>query len=246
MTNFVLEWGKRGVAAFWRSRGMSSTTSWSVTIQSPSIECPVVPWLDAHALIDQFGQVAPFAVALIVFVETAFILTSFLPGDSLLFVLGITLAANFDFPVWLAIPLVTLAAFAGGQAGYLTGRAIGPALFERRHTWIFNPMFVTKTHRYFQRYGSRAIIVARFVPVVRALVPMLAGISRTNARSFVLYNALGATIWVAGLVGAGYALGGIPFVANNLETAILVVIIVTSLPFPIEMAREWITRRRAG
>lgn len=202
-------------------------------------------WLDADSLIQQFGVWAPVIVAGIIFIEIAFIVTSFLPGDSLLFVLGITLAAHDGFPVWLAIPLVTASALAGGHVAYATGRAVGPVLFERRRTWIFNPAFVAKSHHYFEKYGARALIVARFVPVVRALVPMLAGISRMDSRSFARYNALGALIWVAGLVGVGYALGGVPVVADNLEIAILIVVIVTSLPFPIEMLREWQLRRRS-
>jgi membrane-associated protein len=203
-----------------------------------------VPWLDANAIINQVGQFAPYAVALIIFIETAFILTSFLPGDSLLFVLGITLAATTEFPVWLAIPLVIASAVAGSQIGFVTGHAVGPVLFERRHTWIFNPTFVAKAHEYFERYGPRAIVLARFVPIVRALVPMLAGISKMDRRTFLVNNILGAVIWVTSLVGIGYMLGEVPFVADHIDTAILIVIIVTSLPFPIELLREWIIRKR--
>jgi membrane-associated protein len=217
----------------------SLTTTTSLALESSDL-----PWLDANAIIDQFGQYAPYAVAFIIFIETAFILTSFLPGDSLLFVLGITLAANTEFPVWLAIPLVILCAFVGSQVGFMTGHAVGPVLFERRHTWIFNPTFVAKAHGYFEKYGPRAIILARFVPIVRALVPMLAGISKMDRRTFLAYNILGATIWVTGLVGIGYLLGEVPLVADHIDTAILIVIIVTSLPFPLELLREWLIRRR--
>ena len=158
--------------------------------------------------------------------------------------LGITLAATTNFPVWLAIPLVIVSAFAGSQVGFLTGHAVGPVLFERRHTWIFNPTFVAKAHEYFDKFGPRAIILARFVPIVRALVPMLAGISKMDRRTFLLYNLLGATIWVTSLVGIGFLLGEVPLVADHIDTAILVVIIVTSLPFPLELLREWIIRKR--
>lgn len=219
---------------------MNSLTTMTSLALGPSD----VPWLDANAIINQVGQFAPYAVALIIFIETAFILTSFLPGDSLLFVLGITLAATTDFPVWLAIPLVIASAIAGSQIGFATGLAVGPVLFERRHTWIFNPTFVAKAHEYFERYGPRAIILARFVPIVRALVPMLAGISKMDRRTFLVNNILGAVIWVTGLVGIGYLLGEVPFVAEHIDTAILIVIIVTSLPFPLELLREWIIRKR--
>ncbi|MEY4313121.1 MAG: hypothetical protein RLZZ319_630 [Actinomycetota bacterium] len=203
-------------------------------------------WLDAHALIDKFGTFAPYAAAIIVFIETAFIVTSFLPGDSLLFVLGLTMVTNPTLPVWLVVLLVAVAACAGSQVGYLTGRAVGPVLFERRHTWIFNPRFVAKTYDYFERYGNRAIVLARFIPVVRALVPMLAGISRVGARSFTSMNIAGGFGWVTLLVLAGYFLGEIPLVADNIDVAIVIVIIVTSLPFPLELLREYLARRRAG
>lgn len=219
----------------------SLTTTTSLALGSSDL-----PWLDAQAIIDQFGQYAPYVVAFIIFVETAFILTSFLPGDSLLFVLGIALAAANDVPVWLAIPLVAISAIAGSQIGFATGRAVGPALFERRHTWIFNPSFVTKAHGYFDKYGPRAIILARFIPIVRALVPMLAGISKMNPSTFLRYNVVGGIIWVTGFVGLGYLLGEVPIVSDNIDTALLVVVIVTSLPFPLELLREWLNRRRKG
>ncbi len=215
-----------------------------ITMTSLALGPTDVPWLDANAIINQFGQFAPYAVAFIILIETAFILTSFLPGDSLLFVLGITLAATSDFPVWLAIPLVITSAIVGSQIGFATGLAVGPVLFERRHTWVFNPTFVAKAHGYFEKYGARAIILARFVPIVRALVPMLAGISKMDRRTFLVYNILGAVIWVTGLVGIGYLLGGVPLVADHIDTAILIVVIVTSLPFPLEMLREWLIRKR--
>lgn len=202
-------------------------------------------WLDAHALIDRFGSYAPYAAAVIVFVETAFIITSFLPGDSLLFVLGLTMATNPSMPIWLVVALVAVAAISGSQVGYFTGRAVGPVLFERRHTWIFNPRFVEKTHDYFERYGNRAIVLARFIPVVRALVPMLAGISRVEIRAFTAMNVAGGFGWVALMVLSGYFLGEVPLVSNHIETAIVVVIVVTSLPFPIELLREYLARRRS-
>lgn len=201
-------------------------------------------WLDPHTLIDRFGPYAPYAVAVIVFVETAFIVTSFLPGDSLLFVLGLTIATSSTMPWWLAILLVSASAVAGSQVGFLTGKAVGPVLFERRHTWIFNPTFVDKTHDYFERFGARAIILARFVPVVRALVPMLAGISRLETRTFTINNLIGGFGWVAGLVGIGLVAGEIPLVANNIDAAIIVIVVVTSLPFPLELLRERLAKGR--
>ncbi len=199
---------------------------------------------DVHAFIDSYGDIATYAVALIVFVETAFIVTSFLPGDSLLFVLGITLASRGVGSLAVALVVVTAAAIAGALVGYWTGRAIGPALFERQNTWFFNPHFVARAHGYFERFGPRAFIVARFVPIIRALVPMVAGISRVEARTAATYNALGALAWVGSLVVMGFTLGDIPLVSQHIETAIIIVVIVTSLPFPIELLREYLQSRK--
>ena len=189
---------------------------------------------DVHAFIESYGDIATFAVAVIIFIETAFIVTSFLPGDSLLFVLGITLAPQGIGALAVAVVVVTAAAIAGAFVGYLTGRAIGPALFERRNTWFFNPTFVTRAHHYFDRFGPRAFILARFIPVIRALVPMVAGISRVDLRTATLYT----------LVIGGFTLGDIPVVHDNIETAIIIVVIVTSLPFPLELLREYLQRRK--
>jgi len=200
---------------------------------------------DVHAFIESYGDIATFAVAAIIFIETAFIVTSFLPGDSLLFVLGIALAPQGIGALAVALIVVTAAAIAGAFVGYLTGRAIGPALFERRNTWFFNPTFVERAHHYFDRFGPRAFILARFIPVIRALVPMVAGISRVDLRTATLYNAIGAVIWVFTLVIGGFTLGDIPVIHDNIETAIIVVVIVTSLPFPLELFREYLQRRKA-
>ena len=156
-------------------------------------------WLDAQSVIDNFGGYAVVAVALIIFFETAFIFTSFLPGDSLLFIIGITLstasaAANHP-PFALAVLLILAAAIGGSQVGFEIGLKIGPPLFERRSNWIFNPKVVKRSHEFFERYGARAVILARFVPIIRALVPMLAGISYLERPKFFRFNVIGASAW---------------------------------------------------
>lgn len=202
-------------------------------------------WLDAQAIIDAFGDWAVLAVVVVLFLETAFIFTSFLPGDSLLFIIGLTLSVSSGFiPDWLGFILIWLAAFGGTQLGWYIGYKIGPPLFERRDNLIFNKKVVETTRKFFDKYGVRAIILARFVPIIRALVPMFAGISKVEFRRFTKLNAIGATLWLGVFMVPGYFLGNLPLVKENLETAVLIVLIVSSIPLPIEILRTVIQNRR--
>lgn len=199
-------------------------------------------WLDAQEIINAFGDWAALAVTLIIFLETAFILTSFLPGDSLLFLTGLALATSDSFlPDWLGFVLIWVAAFTGTQVGYWVGFKIGPPLFEKNRNFILNERVVQKTHDFFERYGARAVILARFVPILRALVPMLAGISKMNQKRFFRLNLIGATVWVLVFMIPGYWLGGIELVKENLEIAVLVIIFGTSLILPLELLRDRIS-----
>ncbi|HEY7853607.1 MAG TPA: VTT domain-containing protein, partial [Aquiluna sp.] len=132
-------------------------------------------WLDAQEILSAFGDWAAIAVTIIIFLETAFIFTSFLPGDSLLFLTGLTLSNSESWlPDWLGFVLIWTAAFSGTQVGYWVGKKIGPPLFEKNRNFILNERVVAKTHQFFNKYGARAVILARFVPILRALIPMLA------------------------------------------------------------------------
>ena len=202
-------------------------------------------WLDPQTILLAVSGYAVVAVFVLVFIETSFIFTSFLPGDSLLFVLGVTLAVSGTdlLRFSLGVLAVWFAAFAGSQVGFEVGAKIGPPLFERNHNWIFNPKTVAKTHELFERYGARAVILARFVPIVRALVPMLAGIGHLERNRFTRYNLIGASIWVVGFMASGYFLGEIPLVRNNLDSVVLAIVAVTSLPLPVELLLAWFKRR---
>lgn len=201
-------------------------------------------WLDAQSIIDSFGDWAALAVTAIIFLETAFILTSFLPGDSLLFLTGLTLATSDSFlPDWLGFVLIWLAAFLGTQVGYLVGYKIGPPLFQRNRNFILNERVLQRTHAFFDRYGARAVILARFVPILRALIPMLAGISKMDSSRFLRLNLIGATLWVGIFMIPGYWLGGIEIIKQNLEITVLAIVIGTSLILPIELARDALVKR---
>jgi membrane-associated protein len=180
----------------------------------------------------------------LIFAETATILGSFLPGDSLLFLLGLTLSTVLtNIPLLAAIGLVFVAAVAGSEVGYWLGHKLGPKVFSRDDTWFFNKKVVEKTKEFYQRYGARAIVLARFIPVLRALVPLTVGMSDFGWRLYLLYNLLGGIAWVAGLMTAGYFLGTITWVQQNIELVVIGFVIVSSLPFPIEVIRNRIKNR---
>ncbi len=184
-------------------------------------------------------------VALIIFFETATILGSFLPGDSLLFLLGLTLSSVLtNFPLVFALLLVFVAAVAGSETGFWLGHKLGPLVFKHSDTWFFNKKVIHKATEFYEKYGPRAIVLARFVPVIRALVPMTVGMSDFGWRRYLVYNAVGGALWVGGLMSAGYFLGTIPWVQQHIETVVIAFVILSSLPFPIEILRNRITARR--
>jgi len=201
-------------------------------------------WFSAEVILQALGVSAVFGVALIIFFETATILGSFLPGDSLLFLLGLALATYLNqLPLWLALLLLFVAAVSGSQVGFWLGRKLGPRLFKRKQTWFFNERVIERTDRFFVHYGARAIILARFVPVLRALIPMFTGMSAFDAKRFLRYNLIGGFAWVVGVTVAGYELGQIAWVRTNIELVILSFVILSSLPLPIEVARGYFKRR---
>ncbi|MEY3856236.1 MAG: hypothetical protein RJA45_706 [Actinomycetota bacterium] len=201
---------------------------------------------DAQTIIDNLGNLAVFGAALIILFETATILGSFLPGDSLLFILGLTLAnylSGFPFP--LAVLILFVAAVAGSQVGFMIGKRTGRALFNRKDGFIFNQKTQERTEKFFIRYGARAIVLARFVPVLRALIPMLVAMTSFNPKRFFKLNLIGGAVWVGGVMTAGYLLGGIDFVKTHIESFILGFVILSSLPLPIEVLRERIKNKRS-
>ncbi len=142
-----------------------------------------------------------------------------------------------------AIGLVFFAAVAGSEIGYWLGHKLGPRVFNREDTWFFNKNVVEKSKEFYKQYGSRAIILARFIPVLRALVPLTVGMSNFGWRRYLVYNISGAFAWVAGLMTAGYFLGTMPWVRHNIELVVISFVIISSLPLPIEILRNRIKNR---
>lgn len=202
-------------------------------------------WMNADHLIDSFGTYALIGICLVVFIETG-LLFPFLPGDSLLFTAGMLVARDdLDFPLWLLCVLLFIAAFAGDQVGYYIGHRVGPRIFRRPDSRFFKQEYIEQTNAFFEKYGGRAIILARFVPFVRTYAPVAAGVGRMPYKRFVSYNVIGALLWGVGVTLLGYFLGQIDFVHDNIEYILILIVLVSVLPVIIEVLRGWSLRRKA-
>jgi membrane-associated protein len=204
-------------------------------------------WLQPDTLIrDLVSALGPWAlvgIALIIFAECGLLLGFFLPGDSLLFTAGLLVANNqyLHRPLWLVCLLVAVAAIAGDQVGYLFGRRVGPALFRRPDSRLFKQQNLDRASAFFDKYGARSIVLARFVPVVRTFTPIVAGSTRMHYRTFVLYNVIGGTLWSIGVTALGYFLGQVAFVRDHIELILIGIVVVSVVPIGIELLRA---RRR--
>lgn len=200
-------------------------------------------FLDPEFLISTFGLLGVLAI---VFAESGLLIGFFLPGDSLLFTTGLLVADGqyIRYPLWLVCLLITIAAIAGDQVGYLFGRKVGPALFRRPNSKLFKQDNLIKAQDFFEKYGARSIVLARFVPIVRTFTPIVAGVSKMNYRTFVLYNVIGGILWGTGVTVLGYFLGQIPFVKANIEFILIGIVFLSVLPIVFELGRAWLGARR--
>ncbi|HMD34160.1 MAG TPA: DedA family protein [Vicinamibacterales bacterium] len=171
----------------------------------------------------------------IVFAETGFVVTPFLPGDSLLFAAG-ALCATGELSMTAMLALLMFAAFAGNAVNYSVGRFIGPRVFQSGHR-LLNKAYLDRAHAFFEQYGGKAIVLGRFVPIVRTFVPFVAGAAQMTPASFVSYNAVGAVAWVALCLGAGWLFGNIPVVKNNFSLVTIGIVFVSLLPMAVEYLR---------
>jgi membrane-associated protein len=179
----------------------------------------------------------------IVFAETGLLIGFFLPGDSLLFTAGVV-AGTGALDIWWLNLLLIVAAVAGDSVGYAIGRRLGPRLFTREKSLLFNPAHVERTRRFYERHGAKTIVIARFVPIVRTFAPTVAGVGQMEYRRFVFYNVAGGIGWVVTMTWAGYALGQFPIIGSNLHVVAGVVIVLSLIPIALELLRE--RRRRPG
>lgn len=199
-------------------------------------------WLDPEFLINAMGNWALWGCAFIIFAECG--LFSVLPGDSLLFTIGMFSAIGSvhlsDSPVMtlvLACAVLTVAAVAGNLAGYWLGRLIGPPLFKPREGILgklFDQKYVDRTSAFLDHYGSRALILARFVPIVRTFVTLVAGVARMDFRRFIAYTAVGGVLWAVGVTVLGYFLGNVPLIRDNIDLALVLIVVVSLIPMGVE------------
>ena len=198
-------------------------------------------FMDPNYLLDQFGGAFFWISMLIVFIECG-LLFPILPGDSLLFAIGLFIATDkIGVSFWFAIPALIVAAFAGNVVGYEIGRAVGPAIYDRNGRFI-KRKYIDQTHAFFERHGNKALVIGRFVPIVRTFITLVAGVGQMERRRFFTWSAVGAVLWVVVVVLAGALLGkAFPGLGKNIDLAILVIVFLSVLP----MLYEWVKHRRA-
>ncbi|MER6164953.1 DedA family protein [Streptomyces violaceorubidus] len=200
-------------------------------------------WISPDYLIETFSLPG---ILLIVFAESG--LFAFLPGDSLLFTAGLFVAQGefISQPLWLVCALIVAAAVLGDQVGYMIGKFFGPKLFSRPNSKLFKQENLEKAHEFTDKYGPKAIVLARFVPIVRTFAPIVAGAGRMKYRTFLTYNVIGGVAWGTGVTLAGYWLGQIEFIRSNVEAILVLIVLVSVVPIAIEYLRERKKKQRAA
>ena len=194
-------------------------------------------WLNAEWLLAFFGDYALYGVLAIVFAECGLLIGVVFPGDSLLFAFGMLTASGvISQSIWVSTPLITAAAIVGNLTGYWLGAAVGPKLFTR-DSRFFKLDYVDRTSAFFERHGNRAIVLARFVPIVRTVITALAGVGGMDRRRFFIYSSIGGVIWGAGATLAGFLLGNVPVVKENFELTLILIVLVSFIPIIIEFLR---------
>jgi len=198
--------------------------------------------IDQHlsTFVNEYGLWIYAILFLIIFVETGVVVMPFLPGDSLLFAAGMLAAQPNELNVWMMIGILLIAAILGDTLNYSIGKNLGNRALKVR---IFGKQFVKeehidKTHAFYEKYGSKTIVIARFVPIVRTLAPFVGGIGRMSYSVFLTYNVIGAILWVVGITLAGYFLGVIPIIKDNFSKVILLITILSVLPIVFEIVKE--------
>lgn len=191
--------------------------------------------IDKHlnVIIQHYGVWTYGLLSLIIFSETGFVVTPFLPGDSLLFAAGAFAAIGCLNPVWLCI-ILAISAIAGDSVNYTIGKAFGEKLFRNDKSRFFKKEYLERTHRFYEKYGRKTIILARFVPIIRTFAPFVAGMGKMNYLSFFVSNVTGGILWVVLFVLSGFYFGNVPFVKRNFSLVVLAIIILSVMPVVIE------------
>jgi membrane-associated protein len=196
-------------------------------------------WIDPNYLLSTLGSYLLLVIAVIIFAECGLLIGFFLPGDTLLFPLGLYIAkGTVHTPLWLACLIMSACAVVGNVLGYWVGRAVGPKLFNKPDSRLFKREYVEKTHAFFERYGGRAIFLARFVPVIRTFITAVAGVGKMDFRRYATISALGGVVWASGIIVLGYFLGRVDFIANHLDLVLVAIVVLSVIPMVVEWARS--------
>jgi membrane-associated protein len=196
-------------------------------------------------IIKNYGFWTYLILFLIIFAETGLVITPFLPGDSLLFAAG-TFAAGRGLNVWLLFVLLSVAAIIGDTVNYWLGHYVGPRVFYKDDVRFLNKKYLERTHAFYEKYGGKTIIIARFIPIIRTFAPFVAGIGSMTYWRFITYNVVGGILWVGICVFAGYFFGNIPIVKNNFSIVIIVIVLISVLPVIVEFIRHRMSRAKAA
>jgi membrane-associated protein len=197
-------------------------------------------FLNPEFLLETFGTLFFAVSCFIIFAETGLLFGFFLPGDSLLFALGLFIATGqIDVPLWLAVTLLAISAFAGDQTGYWIGRRLGPAVFNKPKSRLFNPKNVEMAHAFFEKYGSRAVVLAHFVPIMRTFIPVSAGVAKLSWRKYTIYNLVGISLWAVGVTLLGATFGQVPWVQHNLEIVLILFVVISFIPIGLELLKAY-------
>jgi membrane-associated protein len=195
-------------------------------------------WLDPNTIVSTLGSYALWGVMGIIFAECGLLIGFFMPGDSLLFIVGMFVSRGaIPHSLWFVVLCLVVAAVAGNLVGYWIGRKAGPAIFNRPDSRLFKRSYVDKTHAFFERHGGRAIVLARFVPIVRTFITVTAGVAKMPFRSYAIYSSIGGVVWAVGVTVLGYFLGQIAFIRDNVEVILLLVVLISVVPMGIEFIR---------
>jgi membrane-associated protein len=212
--------------------------STTLAAATTSVQALGPEWLDPQFIIEWLGPWALAGVCLIIFAECGLLVGFFLPGDSLLFITGLAVVTGLiDTPLWLVCVLLVVAAFLGNVCGYYIGRKAGPAIFDKPNSRLFKRENVDRTQAFFDKYGNRAIVLGRFVPIVRTFITVMAGVGRMDAKRFFTFSAIGGVAWAAGVTLLGAALGQIQFVRDNIEMMLILVVLISVLPIVFEVIK---------
>jgi len=180
----------------------------------------------------------------VVFCETGLVVTPFLPGDSLLFAIGSLAATIPALRLEIAVPLLIAAALTGDNVNYWIGRTLGPKVFHKEKSILFNKEYLDRTQRFYDKHGGKAVIIARFIPIIRTFAPFVAGIGKMKYARFLLFSVFGASLWVFLFTLTGYFFGNVPIIKQNFSLVIIAIIIISAIPAFVGFVQHFVERRK--